>query len=137
MNFNATEQTSKIMSAIRSQNTKPEIKLRKALFKLGLRYRVQYKITGKPDVVFAGKKLAIFVDGCFWHGCPECYREPSKNKGYWQNKVAKNKARDDKVNVLLAEQGWSVLRFWEHEILSETVRVVDKIKDIVRPEAAS
>ena len=127
MDVKSPEARSKNMSAIRSRNTKPEIKLRKALFKLGLRFRVNYKLTGKPDIVFPGKKLAVFVDGCFWHCCPQCYREPDTNKEYWKKKAEVNIKRDKKVNTMLAEEGWRVLRFWEHEVKKDLSRVVDKI----------
>ncbi len=127
MDVKSPEDRSKNMSAIRNRNTKPEIKLRKALFRIGLRFRVNYNLPGKPDIVFPGKKLAVFVDGCFWHCCPRCYREPDDNKEYWKKKIATNVKRDEKVNTILTEDGWNVLRFWEHEVKKDITRVVEII----------
>lgn len=127
MDIKSPEARSKNMSAIKSRNTKPEMKLRKALFKEGLRYRVNYKLPGKPDIIFPGKRLVIFVDGCFWHRCPECYREPDNNKEFWKEKIARNVKRDEEVNSILNEAGWTVLRFWEHDIKRNLSEVVKKI----------
>lgn len=104
------------MAAIRSRDTKPEIMLRQALFREGIRYRVHNSLTGKPDIVFPRKKLAIFVDGCFWHGCPRCYQEPENNREFWRNKVETNRRRDAQVNEALRNSGWTVIRLWEHDI---------------------
>lgn len=119
---------SKIMSSIKSKDTKAEIILRQALWKSGLRYRVHYGIQGKPDIVFVSKKLAIFVDGCFWHRCPDCFRMPKSNKKYWKDKIKGNVKRDKIVGNSLASQGWSVLRFYECEIGKEPGKAVKKIK---------
>lgn len=128
MDVKSKEDRSKNMAAIRNQDTKPEIKLRKALFKEGFRYRVRHKLPGKPDIIFPGRKIAIFVDGCFWHGCPYCYKEPSDNKEFWKNKLVVNKKRDCEVNEILEAKGWIVLRFWEHEIKKDIEDVVSMIK---------
>lgn|SRR3990167_4125941 len=107
------------MSRIYSKNTSLEIKLRKLLSAAGVRgYRLHYKITGKPDIVFPKKKMAIFIDGCFWHGCNKDYIKPKTNKKFWLLKIEKNIKRDRKVNRLLKKQGWKVVRLWEHEILN-------------------
>lgn len=115
------EQRSRNMSRIRMRDTGPELALRKALLANGIRgYRVSPRgITGSPDIAFIGKKTAVFVDGCFWHRCPDCYREPSTNSLFWKMKTERNKERDIKVNALLREQGWSVVRIWEHEIRAD------------------
>jgi len=121
------EQRSYNMSRIRGKNTKPEIALRKALWVLGLRYRLHYKLPGKPDIVFVGKKVAIFVDGCFWHGCPLHSTKPKTNSSFWKKKLQGNIDRDDKNKTLLEKSGWKVLRFWEHEIadsLSEISKTI-------------
>jgi DNA mismatch endonuclease (patch repair protein) len=117
------EVTYKIMSAIKSKNTQPEILLGKELYKLGLRYRKHYKIFGKPDFVFVKKRIAIFVDGDFWHGNNwqirglSSFNEELKNYSiYWQNKIVTNVNRDKKVNSVLRKDKWHVLRFWESEI---------------------
>ncbi|NJD78571.1 MAG: very short patch repair endonuclease [Candidatus Methanoperedens sp.] len=110
------KQRSYNMSMIRGRNTKPEIKLRKLLFSKGLRgYRLS-GLPGKPDMIFLKYKVAIFVDGCFWHKCPEHFKEPATRKRFWTKKIDGNVKRDNEINRILKEEGWTVLRFWEHEI---------------------
>ena len=109
------EKRSQIMSAIRSKDTKPEITLRKALWSRGLRYRIQYG-KEKIDIAFPSKKLAIFVDGCFWHSCPIHSHIPKENTKYWIPKLKKNKERDKAKKERLTKDGWQVIRFWEHEL---------------------
>lgn len=107
------------MSRIRSNNTKPEIILRKLLWLVGLRgYRLQSKLPGRPDIVFGKKKVAVFVDGCFWHSCPHCSdgRAPKSNTAYWTKKRHRNRERDEQRTRELSQQGWTVLRIWEHEV---------------------
>jgi DNA mismatch endonuclease (patch repair protein) len=118
------------MSAIHSKDTVPEITLRKALWATGYRFRVQYG-KEKIDIAFPSKKLAIFVDGCFWHSCPIHFHEVKTNREYWQPKLKKNKQRDELKNKRLQEQGWTVLRFWEHE-LTDIDKVVNKIQKTLR-----
>ena len=109
------EKRSKIMSAIHSTDTKPELRLRKALWADGLRFRVQYG-KEKIDLAFPSKKIAVFVDGCFWHGCPIHSHIPKSNQTYWVPKLEKNIERDSVKNERLKNQGWVVIRFWEHEL---------------------
>ena len=112
----------------KSKDTKPEIHLRSALHRLGKRFRIHYnKVSGSPDIVFVSKKLAIFVDGCFWHGCPKCYKEPKTNTGYWRQKVQKNRDRAKIVNKDLKLHGWEVERVWEHEVTKNQEKVVTRI----------
>ena len=73
-------------------------------------------LTGRPDFVFPKLRVAVFVDGCFWHGCARCYRRPSSRRAYWDAKVARNKRRDKSVNRLLRQEGWGIVRVWEHEL---------------------
>jgi len=121
------------MSRIRAKNTGPEVKLRKLLWVEGIRgYRVHYKLPGKPDIVFTKKKIAVFIDGCFWHKCPICFQEPATRKEFWMNKIQSNIDRDKKVNEQLKEEGWTVIRIWEHEIRKEPENVVRKISDSMR-----
>lgn len=103
------------MSRIRRTKTQPELKLRKMLEYLGFTYQPK-GVYGKPD--FANKKIkvAIFVDGCFWHKCPIHYRVPKSNKAYWIPKTAQNVKRDGKVNLYLKSTDWRVIRIWEHDI---------------------
>jgi DNA mismatch endonuclease (patch repair protein) len=108
---------SKIMRSIHSKNTSPELKLRKALWSRGFRYRIHYG-KEKIDIAFPSKKVAIFVDGCFWHGCPIHSHLPKTNTAYWTPKLRKNIERDNVANKKLKSNGWSVLRFWEHELFN-------------------
>ncbi|MGW1326600.1 very short patch repair endonuclease [Streptomyces antibioticus] len=107
------------MQAIRNRDTKPEWLIRRLVHARGLRYRVAAKplpgLRRTADMVFGPTKVAVFIDGCYWHGCPEHYVPPKTNPGYWSDKVARNMARDRDTNQRLAEAGWTVLRFWEHE----------------------
>jgi DNA mismatch endonuclease (patch repair protein) len=119
------EKRSRIMSAIRSENTKPELTLRKALWSGGLRFRIHYG-EEKIDIAFPSQKLAVFVDGCFWHKCPLHSHLPKSRKDYWTPKLAKNVARDKQKDKRLKAMGWVVLHFWEHDI-PEIDAIVAKI----------
>lgn len=111
------KQRSYNMSQIRGKDTKPEVKFRKYIFSRGIRgYRISSNLLGKPDIVFNKYKIVIFIDGCFWHKCPQCYKEPDTNKKFWRKKISDNVKRDKKVNIKLSENGWQIMRFWEHEI---------------------
>jgi DNA mismatch endonuclease (patch repair protein) len=113
------------MKANRSRDTGPELGLRRMLHRAGYRYRVNKKVSiegHKPinvDVVFPGKKLAVFVDGCFWHGCEVHRSVPVSNEAYWRPKLARNIERDREVTACLERAGWTVVRVWEHENVSE------------------
>ena len=111
------ERRSWLMARIRSRDTGPELRLRKALWASGLRYRKNHPgLPGRPDVVFTKQRICVFVDGCFWHGCPECYRPPKSNGEFWRRKVEGNRKRDAHQNRELASARWTVLRLWEHEV---------------------
>ena len=113
------EKRSAIMRAVKSSDTKPEIALRKALFALGYRYRLNVKaLPGKPDIVLPKYKTVIFVHGCFWHGhdCKRGSRIPKTNRAYWTEKIARNKIRDAKNIDALSKLGWRVLVIWECEV---------------------
>lgn len=120
-------QRSYAMSRIRSKNSKAELMLRKALFSRGLRYRVHLNILpGKPDIVFTKQRVAIFVDGDFWHGWK--FEEwEAKLSPYWRAKISGNIARDIEHSKRLANEGWVVLRFWEHEVKKEVENCVLQI----------
>lgn len=124
------EQRAYNMSMIRGKNTGPEVKLRKMLWTEGIRgYRIHYNLPGKPDITFTKKKIAIFIDGCFWHKCPICFQEPETRKEFWMEKIQSNVGRDKKINEQLKNDGWTVIRIWEHEIRKEPENAVKKITD--------
>jgi DNA mismatch endonuclease (patch repair protein) len=109
----------RIMQSNTRRDTNPELRLRRELHGAGLRYRVDYPplpgLRRRADVVFTRQRVAVFLDGCYWHGCPEHYVSPKTNPGYWSDKVARNMARDRDTDQRLEDEGWTVLRFWEHE----------------------
>lgn len=120
----------KIMSGVHSKNTKPEQILRKALWQRGIRYRKNYdKLPGRPDIAITRCKIAIFVDGDFWHGrnMEKIDKEITQNRQYWLPKLRKNKMRDEEVNDILTEKGWLVIRFWESDIKKDIDSCVKKI----------
>ena len=120
---------SRVMSRIRSKNTDAELALKRAL--KGMNFRFHPKIRGNPDFGNKRKKIAIFVDGCFWHKCPECYIEPKSNRKYWLKKIDGNAKRDKKISQELAKDGWRVLRFWEHQIKNNLGFCVRKTSKLV------
>lgn len=120
------------MSRIRGANTGPEIIFRKVLWANGLRYMLRYHLPGKPDLVFVSARLAVFVDGCFWHACPLHATKPKANSAFWRKKLRGNVKRDRVVNSLLQQSGWRVLRFWEHEIEADLRPAVRRVLATVR-----
>jgi DNA mismatch endonuclease (patch repair protein) len=116
------------MQAQRRRDTGPEIALRQRLHALGHRYRVAYPVPGLPrrtiDVAFPGRRLAVFVDGCFWHVCPEHATAPQANGGWWQAKLQGNVRRDRDTDSALADAGWEVVRVWEHTSAEEALEAV-------------
>jgi DNA mismatch endonuclease (patch repair protein) len=110
---------SAVMRRVKGRDTTPELKVRRGLTKLGARYRLHRKdLPGNPDIVMAGRRLALFVHGCFWHGhdCARGARVPKQNREYWEAKVGRNRVRDAKSAEALAEQGWRVETIWECEL---------------------
>lgn len=108
------------MRANGRRDSRPEKLLRSALHRLGLRFRCDYRIQAhevrvSPDIVFTRRRIAVFVDGCYWHGCPEHGSMPKSNRDYWQAKIGGNRMRDVKTDTALMLSGWSVVRIWEHE----------------------
>jgi DNA mismatch endonuclease, patch repair protein len=122
---------SKLMAKIRSRGNKDtEVALAKFFRRNKITgWRRNQKIFGKPDFIFPKLKLAIFVDGCFWHGCPKHGTQPAGNRIFWKNKFARNKARDVLVTRTLRKSGWRVLRIWEHELArKEEARLLGRIR---------
>jgi DNA mismatch endonuclease (patch repair protein) len=108
------------MQANRRRDTKPELQLRSTLHRRGLRYRCDVRldlpgIRVRPDIVFRRQRVTVFVDGCFWHGCPEHGSAPRANGDYWRAKLEGNRRRDARTDAALVAAGWTVVRIWEHE----------------------
>lgn len=128
----ASEGRSRNMRANRRSDTKPEVALRRALHARGYRYRKDLRldlpggVRVRPDIVFTARKVAVFVDGCFWHVCPEHGREPTSNEWYWTPKLRRNVERDRAANAALKAAGWRVVRLWEHEPLPGAIENVMK-----------
>jgi DNA mismatch endonuclease, patch repair protein len=129
------EQRSYNMASIRSKGNKTTEKafaqlLRKARV---TGWRRHVNLPGKPDFVFRSRKVALFIDGCFWHACPRCYRLPEDNRPYWKMKMLRNRRRDRKTSRLLRADGWRVLRFWEHSLAGERGRkiILAKVKSAI------
>lgn len=131
----STPQTRKSMLGNKGRDTELELSVRRALHKHGFRYRVDFaplpSVRSRADIVFRGSKLAIYLDGCFWHGCPIHGSIPKTNQSYWAPKLSRNRARDSFVNLSLRAEGWTVMRFWEHQSAME---IVDNIEAWLRAE---
>jgi DNA mismatch endonuclease (patch repair protein) len=134
------EVTSRIMSAVRNSDTTPELRLRRELHRRGLRYRVTSTVLGKPDLVFPGPRVAVFVDGDWWHGNSWRLRgypnfdsqfEDINNGDFWRRKIIKNMERDTYVTDSLQNEGWRVLRFWESDVLTNLDTVADGIESAI------
>lgn len=127
-----SEATSRVMSANLGKNTKPELALRKALRAIGLPgYRLHWKkASGRPDIAYPGRKIAIFVNGCYWHRCPHCDLPlPKSNTEFWMEKFKRNKERDAEKILKLEGEGWRVLVFWECEIKMDVFTCAGKVKE--------
>ena len=123
------------MSLIKSINTKPEMQVRSFLFSEGLRYRVHYKIPGKPDIVFPSKKIAVFVQGCFWHkhNCKHS-NIPKTNRNYWLKKINYNKKRDAINAKKLKSMGWKTVYIWECDLKNSPNRTLNKLVNYIKKQ---
>lgn len=125
--------TRRAMQGNRRVDTAPEVNLRRALHASGLRFRKDLIVKGadvkaKADIVFTRQKVAVFVDGCFWHGCPAHCRMPTRNRDYWEAKIGRNQERDHRVTTALIADGWRAIRIWEHEPIEQAIaRVRDAL----------
>lgn len=129
---------SRTMKKVRVKDTDEEMAVRRILFATGLRYRIYYQPKtpnigrGSIDIAFPKKKLAIFIDGCFWHGCPVHGMVPKANRKWWLKKLAENKGRDSKISRILESDGWTVLRFWTHqspeEMVTTIIETINRVK---------
>lgn len=127
-------ETSTRMRANRRRDTRPERRIRSLLHGRGLRFRVDFRVvaddvTVRPDIVFTRARVAIFIDGCFWHVCPIHGNQPQRNRGYWEPKLLRNVERDKRVTAALKRAGWQVIRAWEHE---DPRDIADEIERLVR-----
>jgi len=124
------------MAKVRQQGSDAEVALLRELYRNGLRYRVNYEVLKKPPrvaaVAFPGLRIAVFVDGCFWDGCPEHATWPKQSAEPWRQKIEANRARDADINSRLFKIGWSVLRFWEHELPTVAVETVVNLVAIAK-----
>lgn len=130
------QKRSEVMALIRSHGNKAtELRLigifREASI---IGWRRKQPLTGKPDFVFRKQRLAVFVDGCFWHGCPKCYRRPASNQTYWDEKIQRNRKRDLLVTRELRKTGWRVLRIWEHQLAEKSKgRLIQRLLSALTP----
>jgi DNA mismatch endonuclease (patch repair protein) len=126
------------MSRARRRDTVPELLIRREAHRRGLRYRVDRALPGMPrrraDMLFPGARVAVFVDGCFWHSCPQHTSIPRANRTWWLDKLRRNTNRDRETDAHLGALGWTVLRFWEHE---DPLHAVDRIESAVRRGSAN
>ncbi len=123
------EQRSYAMSRIRSKWTLQEKKIHNILKGRKIKHKMHPKMFGSPDMLIGDTKTAVFLDGCFWHGCPKCYIEPKTNRAYWIPKIRRNISRDREVKKRLKKEGYKIVRIWEHEIKNNFDCV---IKDIIK-----
>jgi DNA mismatch endonuclease (patch repair protein) len=126
------------MSRQAARNTSPEVAVRKLLHAEGLRYRLHVRVPGMPrrtiDIAFPGQKVAVFLDGCFWHGCPQHATEPKSNTEWWRLKIRRNIDRDLETTEYLRAAGWTVLRFWEHASPKIVAEAISRTKRELTPE---
>jgi DNA mismatch endonuclease (patch repair protein) len=125
------------MLSNRGRDTSPELIVRRRLHAMGLRYRVSVRpvpgLRRTADIVFSRARIAVFIDGCFWHGCPDHYQAPVRHAEFWLGKRLRNRERDAETDEVLRDHGWRVLRFWEHEVRAVPDAVALRIADAVRP----
>lgn len=127
----STPEALRRMQRVRQKNTSAESALRRELHARGIRYRIHVPVLTKPrrvaDVAFSGLRVAVFVDGCFWHGCPAHATWPKQNAAFWRDKIEANMARDKDTNERLRAQGWRVIRVWAHEDFKVAARRIAHI----------
>jgi DNA mismatch endonuclease (patch repair protein) len=133
----SSERMSRRMSGQARRDTQPELAVRRALHAAGLRYRVAYPVPGLPrrtiDIAFPRRRVAVFIDGCFWHGCPAHGTDPASNSAWWAKKILTNQQRDADTTTQLQTLGWTVVRFWEHEDPDAILREVEALVHRAEP----
>lgn len=130
----SSEATRKAMQGNRGRDTKPEVAVRRLVYAAGLRYRVNTRpepdLRRTADLLFSPARVAVFIDGCYWHGCPAHFTMPTTNLDYWRTKIGRNRERDLETTSLFEDRGWLVLRFWEHEApASVAERITQSVQD--------
>jgi DNA mismatch endonuclease, patch repair protein len=129
----SSPEVSERMARVRRRDTAPELELRSELHRRGLRYRVDRRplkgVPSRADLVFGPARVAVYVDGCFWHSCPEHGTMPRSNEAFWQEKLARNQERDAETDRALDAAGWTVVRIWEHE---DPIAAADRVESAVR-----
>ncbi|GAA1410604.1 very short patch repair endonuclease [Catellatospora coxensis] len=134
----SSEAVRRCMQANKGRDTRPELMLRSAVHALGLRYRVSMRplpgVRRTADLVFPRAKVAVFLDGCFWHGCPEHHTKAKTNAAFWAEKVQRTRQRDQETDLRLIESGWLPLRVWEHE---QTAQAAQRVVTVVRERTAA
>jgi len=132
----SSDEAHRRMKAVRQRDTKAEMEVRRRLHAMGLRYRVDYPVLESPrrraDVAFPRLRIAVFIDGCFWHGCPIHGSSPKANAEFWKRKIEANVARDRDTDERLRAKGWTVLRFWEHEDPDRVAGLIRKSVEAAR-----
>lgn len=130
-----TNKKNKQMQAVRSKNTKIELAVSKALWIKGIRFRKNVKdLFGKPDIAIKRYKIAVFIDSCFWHGCPFHCRMPKKNLEFWENKINRNRERDKEVTKYYLSNNWKIIRIWEHQLIEDFNGVINNLLGIINVE---
>lgn len=127
----SVRERSRIMRLIKSENTKLEISFWKALRGEGINIRHRKnspKHYGRPDIVIPSRKLVIFLDSCFWHGCQKHLRMPKQNKNYWKKKIERNKQRDQEVSHHYKDKGWKIIRIWEHQLKGSQLKILNRVR---------
>lgn len=128
------------MQSNRGRDTTPELTVRRRLHAMGLRYRVSVRpvanLRRTADIVFTRARIAVFIDGCFWHGCPEHYQAPVRNGDFWLAKRTRNRERDAETDAALTAAGWTPLRFWEHEVRADPALVAANVAAAVHRSIA-
>ena len=128
MDILSPKQRSLLMSRVKGTETGIEVRLRKQIWKAGFRYRKNHMVEGiKVDLAFPRHRLVVFIDGCFWHGCPLHYTIPVTREDFWRSKLRANVERDRRQTLFLEQKQWRVLRIWEHEVKKETEKIAERI----------
>jgi DNA mismatch endonuclease (patch repair protein) len=131
----SSEERSRIMRAVKGKDSTLEVTVRSALWRSGLRFRKNVaSLPGKPDIVFSKSKVVVFIDSCFWHGCPNHLRRPGSHQDYWEAKISRNRQRDTEVTETYRQMGWTALRIWEHELKENLESCLARIVDAVRQQ---